>query len=122
MEINYDSFMNLAGVDYKVYYHSKRKCFVVRDKLPANSRYFIETPYREVCQRLAWKYFYAMLDEEELALVESFNERHGFFDFMRTTGLIAVFDAAMERAITKVFAHWESDNNLAIDWKNAVLE
>lgn len=127
MAVNYETIcnndlMNTIGVDYITYYHAKRQCFVVGDILSANSKYFVETPYRETCQRLAWKYFRAMMNDEERALADSFGASHGFFDFMHETGLISIFDAAMERATVQIFEHWESENDLTIDWENIVID
>ena len=114
----YKQVINHEGIVTKMYYHTKWDMIVGRDKLPANAKYFIELPYEESCKGIAWRYFHAMLSEEQHALVNSFTERHGFFDYMRETGLMAVYDAALDKAMAQRFKEWEKKYGLNINWFN----
>ena len=114
----YEQLINRQSNVIKMYYHTKWDMIVGRDKLPANAKYFIELPYVESCKCIVWRYFYAMLNDEQYALVNSFTERSGFFDYMQETGLIAIYYAALDKAIAQRFKEWEKKYGLNIDWFN----
>ena len=68
--------------------------------------------------KFAREKFWSTLDEESRVIAEKFDEKHGFFQFMRDTGLIAHYDSCYADVAEDVICKWVRDNNISIDWDN----
>ncbi len=112
---NHDLF-NHSGLEYVIYYDTKSSRFVALPYGEKNDTNLIETPYVQAMSSAIWKEFRDSLDERDRVLAESFEEKHGFFQFMRETGLIAKYDAARDVVAENVISAWETANSLCIDW------
>lgn len=120
MDSNYSLFndiLNTYACEYTTYFDLNNKCFVLLE----SSCYGIDdgliaAPYKEECRFSAWDIFWKSLDAEERALAESFDEKHGFFDFLRETGLIFRYYDAEDKAIMDEMEFWKFENNLDFDW------
>lgn len=110
-------FFNQSGVDITVYYDTKYNKLVALDGKARILKHYVKTPY-DSFKYHAMKRFWDILDNESLALAESYTERRGFFQFMRETGLIEFFDEAYAAVAEEIVHLWETENHLNIDWAN----
>lgn len=115
----FDEILNTYACELTTYYDIKNECFVLLE----SSCYGIEdgliaAPYKEDCRPSIWRLFWKSLDIKERALAESFDEEHGFFDFLRETGLILRYNKAEEKAIMEEMEYWKHKNNLNFDWND----
>lgn len=120
---NEKNLLNRAGNELVVYYDTKHKLFTTRSydacRVP---KHFVQTPYAEEAKRPGMKMFWQMLDDEHRSLAESFEEKRGFFQFMRETGLIDYYDEAFAQVAEEIICDWERENHLKLDWDNINVE
>ena len=118
MSTLYDFFemnglINICGVDSVVYYDTRRHRFEVRERSNRKVRAsLVKTPYKESFNRSVWKRFWESLTPEENALANSFDEKHGFFDFMRETGLIDKYNNGYEDVAEEAIKAWITENDI----------
>ena len=106
--------LNTVGVDYHVYYHYKKKCFICLSMDEAK-RYknIIEVPYIENCQTLIKLTRYKEMYGKELSVYD-------YNGFKRATRHIYVTEEDIENIVSEVFDCWEQRNNLTIDWDTVI--
>lgn len=110
-----DIFWNVAGLEVIVYYDKIKNTLTTRSiscrKIPAH---LVETPYRDSFNGAVWRRFYEILSEDELALVQSFKQRHGFFGFLHETGLYGAYETAYRYAAERVIEEWLQENKISL--------
>lgn len=116
------ALFNVCGLDLICYYDPKTNVFEVQYRGHRVRKSLIETPYIESYKPLIWRKFWSSLNDNELRLAESFDERRGFFGFLRETGLISRYDAAVELSKLEIIEHWERENGLSIDWTTVAVK
>lgn len=106
--------------DYVVYYDKSKHSLKVfpGDKLPKNRRNLIQTPFHNSVSYHARKIFRENLTPKERRVVNSFPYRHGFFEFLRETGLIYKYYWAEEEAAKIVINEWIEYHDLPDDWNS----
>lgn len=113
----FEEIINAACCEMVTLYDKDEGAFVMRNITEINEdENLILVPYREECSHLAMRKFWSSLSEDDRALAESFNEKNGFFNFLRETGLIFMYYDSEEDAITEVLEYWKTSNNLTFDW------
>lgn len=109
-------------VDAVLYYDASKSTIVVvayGDNCDTDE--LIELPYLEVCNRLAWRYFWAALTDKQREIADQRTTKHMTRDYLHKTGLISVFEEALKRATIHVYTKWEKDYNISVDWENVEL-
>ena len=119
--INNDLF-NHSGVEFVTYYDPSHNAFIARRLDVRVPKCYVETPYNQVVNYPAMKKFWQSLDDNSRVLAESFSEKHGFFQFMRDTGLFVHYEKAYAEAAEEIICNWEHDNHLNINWDNIVTD
>jgi hypothetical protein len=99
-----------------VYYDKRRKVFVIRKSSNYESCNIILAPCSYLMKNLIWEEFYALLNEEELEIANSYPYRRGFFDYLKETGLYETYLQAEENVITKEFDSWVVQNNINVTY------
>lgn len=117
-----NSLFNHTGVVFVTYYDPKHNAFTACEPDSRVPKRYVETPYNRAVNAPAMRRFWGLLDPESRSLAESFDEKHGFFQFMRDTGLIEYYDKAYAEAAEEIIRKWEHDNHLDIDWNNIVTD
>ena len=113
---NEHNLFNHIGVQYVTYYDKRRKEFVAFELDQPVADHYVAVPYAESIKPMAWKRFWELLDDESRTLAESFENKHGFFQFLNETGLIVFYDKAYVEAAEAFLTEWEEENNLDISW------
>lgn len=111
---NENGLFNTVGTDWIMYYDTHNHDFIA---LPAgsDSGKLIETPYREEFRKSVWKEFYQLLTNDELDLVNSFDEPVGFFDFLHASGMYEKYESANRTVAECVLNTWMSRNGIVIN-------
>lgn len=109
-----NNLFNRGFCDFVWYYHPKSQCFELMGCDEATDDY-IEVPYYESFRKSIWRQYYQSLNDEEYALATDFDEKEGYFDYMRTTGLIGYYEQARELVEEAVIHQWQIENGFAID-------
>lgn len=75
----------------------------------------IMTPYKESYRSEVWNLFWESLCEEEYALAKSFDENHGFFDFLKENGLYGYFCEAEAVVGTAALEAWACGHKIDLE-------
>lgn len=113
----FDDIINAACCEMVTFFDKEKNAFVMHNihEVSENTA-LILVPYREECNYLAMRNFWSSLTDEECTLAGSFNEKYGFFEFLRSTGLIYSYYDAELLAFCEILEKWKSSNNLSFDW------
>lgn len=122
------NYMNTSDDGYVLCYNTKHNIIAAvnldikrnREVIEHSSNWF-KLPFQKQIKGYVWKLFYKSLSPEENEIANSFDERHGFFDYMKITGLYGAYEVAEEKAVDIIFKNWEEENNVTIDWSTVVL-
>lgn len=108
------TLLNTVGMDYHVYYHYKKNCFLCLDEGQARRyKHILEAPYLEMCEMLAKCIRY----KEEIGALP---KCRSFSSLSKVLRGIYVSEEDIENAMPMVFEQWEKLNNLSIDWETVV--
>lgn len=113
----FNDIINTTCCEIVTLFDKEKNAFVMHNihEVSENTA-LILVPYREECNYLAMRNFWSSLTDEERTLAKSFNEKHGFFEFLRSTGLIYSYYDAEHLAFCEILEKWKSLNNLSFDW------
>ena len=117
-----NSLFNHVGVDFAVYYDAKNNRFRACAIDAYVPEHYVQTPHDIEVNYPAMKKFWLSLDNDSRDLAQSFGDKHGFFQFMRDTGLIEYYDKAYAEAAEEVINEWEQDNHLNINWNSIITD
>lgn len=115
---NENGYLNTAGTDMIMYYDTVKHDFIAIDaRKHVNKNRFIVLPFRESFRSDVWSLFYRSLLPEHLEIIGSFNERHGFFDFLEEKGLKYIYDESFEIIAEAVLKEWLNANRITLNLK-----
>jgi len=114
-----NNLFNINGIDLVVYYNPHTNMFEIHDDPDNVDDDLVEAPYFDEYKSAVWYEYRKMLSEEEIALSNSYNERYGYFDFMRSNGLFDYYEQAELIVKETVISDWEAKNKLSVDWDTA---
>lgn len=108
MDINTQRMLlNTIGVDYHVYYHYKKNCFLyLNDEEARRYKNIIETPYIETCQYIA----------DCIKYKERTGEEPNFDELRRPFRITCVSEEDIENVLVIAFDFWEHENGITVDW------
>ena len=110
---NDNGLFNTICTDCVSCYDTRSNCFTaVALATCEKSDHLAITPYAEGFRYSTWRYFWSSLSEDENTLANSLEEKHGFFDFMRETGLIEKYDLAYQKAAEEAIDTWMQVNGI----------
>ena len=117
-----NNLFNINGIDLVVYYNPHTNMFELHDDPDSVDEGLVETPYFDEYESAIWREYRKMLSEDELALSNSYDERYGYFDFMKSNGLFGYYEQAELIVKEAVISDWEARNKLSIDWDTAEVK
>lgn len=120
-KLDMNGLTNYTGAEYVVCYDSENETFEAVAVGEARTLGYAILPYENTYKFFARKRFWELLDDEQRAVADGFSGFPGFFEELRATGLISVYETALNQVAEDVIEAWERINGIRPDWSEVLI-